>query len=255
MMLNDTPKSKSTALVSRVRDYTRRMVGIRESARAELTAEIVRLARIQVAESGAASLSLRAIARDLGMVSSAVYRYFSSRDELLTRLIIDSYDRLGAEAEAADAAVSRRKDFGARWKAIAAGIRTWAMDNPAEFALLFGTPVPGYDAPQDTIGPASRYTQVLLRLLADAEAAGHVVPGRLPPALRSDVADLRSRLDIPVTDGLLAAGMVAWANLMGAISLELFGHLYNVLDTPGALLDAVVLHHGQVLFPRRPAPG
>ena len=79
------------------------MPGIRERARAETTAEIIRLAREQIAEHGAAELSLRAIARDLGMVSSAIYRYFASRDELLTRLIIDSYDRLGEAVEAADA--------------------------------------------------------------------------------------------------------------------------------------------------------
>jgi len=229
------------------------MAGIRERARAELVAEIVRLARVQVAESGAAALSLRAIARDLGMVSSAIYRYFASRDELLTRLIIDSYDRLGVAAQAAGDSVQRRDDFTARWRAIATGIRQWAFDNPAEYALLFGTPVPGYAAPLDTIGPASRYTTVLLDLLADAQAAGRGpvkgVPPQPAPALAGDLTALRGRLDLAVGNELLAAGMVAWANVMGAISLELFGHLHNVIDTPGSLFEAVVREHGQRLFP------
>ena len=86
----------------------------RERARAELTTEITDRARAQLATVGAAGLSLRAVARELGMASSAVYRYFPSRDELLTRLIIDGYDALGAAAEAADepGAAPRRRSRG-----------------------------------------------------------------------------------------------------------------------------------------------
>ena len=138
--------SKSTALViwKSAGDvhYTDEMTGVREQARVALHAEIVRLARVQVERDGAASLSLRAIARDLGMVSSAIYRYFASRDELLTRLIIDSYDRLGDSVEVADAAVRKRSDHAARWRAITRALRQWAIANPSEYALLFGTPVP-----------------------------------------------------------------------------------------------------------------
>lgn len=223
------------------------MAGARERARTELTAEIVRLAREQVERDGATNLSLRAIARDLGMVSSAVYRYFASRDELLTRLIIDSYERLGAAAEAADAAV-RRSDHRGRWRAIAHAIRDWAIANPSEYALLFGTPVPGYAAPQDTIAPASRYTLVLLNLLADVEAAGGRAAGRLAPPLKRDLAKVRATLGLAVDETLMAHGMAAWAALMGAINLELFGHLHNVVDTPGALFDLVVEQEAERLF-------
>ena len=122
---------------------------------------------------GAAALSLRAIARDLGMVSSAIYRYFPSRDDLLTALIIDSYDRLGAAVEAADAcgAPPRRlpAPAGARRRTPSAA---WAVDHPSEWALLFGTPVPGYAAPQDTIPSATRYAAVLVAVLTDMAAAG-----------------------------------------------------------------------------------
>lgn len=224
------------------------MAGIRERARAEHTAEIVRLARVQTEQHGAVNLSLRAIARELGMASSAIYRYFASRDELLTRLIIDSYERLGAAVEAADALVER-DDLRGRWRAEARAIRHWAFENRSEYALLFGTPVPGYAAPQDTIGPASRYTIVLMQLLVDIEAAGHHVDGEVSDALNHDFAHLRASLPAPANDALLMHGMSAWAGLMGAVSLEMFGHLHNVVDTPGALFEAVVEHYATLLIP------
>ena len=222
------------------------MAGIRERVRAELTSEIVRLARAQVAADGPGALSLRAIARDMGMASSAIYRYFPSRDHLLTQLLIDSYDRLGDAAEAADAGCDRA-DTTARWRAVAQAIRTWAVTNPSEYALLFGTPVPGYMAPEDTIGPASRYTLVLIGILADVEASGRrfSVPEAAP--LAADLAALQAFLGVAVSNEALAVGMGAWAAVMGAITLELFGHLHNVVDTPGALFDAVVEHHAVML--------
>lgn len=224
------------------------MAGIRERARAEHTAEIVRLARQQLERDGAANLSLRAIARDLGMASSAIYRYFASRDELLTRLIIESYDRLGEAVEIADRRVKRRGDFLGRWRAMALAIRGWAVANPTEYSLLFGTPVPGYAAPQDTIGPASRYTVALLQLTVDMEAAGHSATETVPAALRRDYARFRDRFAIPASDQMMMKGMIAWASVMGAINLELFGHLHNVIDTPGALFEAVIELQGQQLF-------
>ena len=215
--------------------------------RAEITAEIVDAARRQLAEVGPAELSLRAIAREVGMVSSAVYRYFPSRDHLLTRLIIDSYDRLGAAVESADASC-RRTDFRGRWRAAARALRDWASAHPSEWALIFGTPVPGYQAPTDTIGPASRYTAVLVGLLADLEAAGARFQCEVSRPVRADLADLRRRVPITCSDEGLQIGMVAWAGLMGAVSLELFGHLHNVIATPAGLFDAVVEQHGEVLL-------
>lgn len=223
------------------------MAGIRETARAEHMAAILRLARGQVERHGAATLSLRAIAREMGMVSSAVYRYVASRDELLTMLIIESYERLGEALERADAGMPRG-DFRGRWRAEATALRAWAVDHPSEWALLFGTPVPGYAAPQDTIGPASRYTAVLMQLLVDAEAAGHTLAGAVPAPLRRDYARLRASFPMPRSDVLLHRGMSSWAAMMGAISLELFGHLHNVIATPGALFDAIVEQHGDLLF-------
>ena len=115
------------------------------------TSEIKAEARRQLAAGGAQQLSLRAVARELGMVSSAVYRYFPSRDDLLTALIIDAYDALGEAAEAA-AGRLRQTAVRARWTAACHAVRDWAKAHPHEYALIYGSPVPGYQAPQETIG-------------------------------------------------------------------------------------------------------
>ena len=117
------------------------MTGLRARVRAEITAEIKAIARRHLAEEGAAALSLRAVARELGMVSSAVYRYFPSRDDLLTALIIDSYNELGEVAERADG-IGDRDDLAGRWRRVSDGAFQWARNNPAEYSLIFGTPVP-----------------------------------------------------------------------------------------------------------------
>src|SRR4051812_13190822 len=155
----------------------------RARARAELTEEIKAVARRHLADQGSAALSLRAVAREVGLVSSAVYRYFASRDELLTALILDAYNSLGEVVERADAAVVRADLIG-RFEAACHAVRRWATANPHEFALTYGSPVPGYAAPQDTVGPAIRVSTVLGRVLVDGVAAGVLRPPAgdwLPP--------------------------------------------------------------------------
>ncbi|MGB6617571.1 MAG: TetR/AcrR family transcriptional regulator, partial [Trebonia sp.] len=146
----------------------------RERARAELTREITEEARRQLAETGAQGLSLRAVARELGMVSSALYRYFPSRDDLLTALIIDAYDALGEVAETAIAAGARPR---VRWLAACHAIRGWALAHPHEYSLIYGSPVPGYRAPQATVGPASRVPLAFMGVLRDAVASGDMPAG------------------------------------------------------------------------------
>lgn len=205
---------------------------IRARVREELTSEIKAIARRQLGIDGA-NLSLRAVARELGMVSSAVYRYFPSRDDLLTALIIDCYNELGEAAEAAEARVDRTDLLG-RWLAVGQAVRRWALANPAEYALIYGSPVPGYRAPVDTIGPASRPTMLILRLLADGFAAGVLAaagPGApLPAVVEADLRRLlvEAGLELPIE--LLARGTTAWIQLFGAVSFELFGRLNNLIE-------------------------
>lgn len=205
----------------------------RDRARAELTRQIKDEARRQLAAEGAQRLSLRAVTRALGMASSAVYRYFPSRDHLLTALIIDAYDALGAAAEAAapaEAAADPRR----RWRAICLAMRAWARANPHEYALVYGSPVPGYRAPQDTIAPASRVPLALLAPVRQAWAAGVLAPARADPPLSAPLAAQTERLAAAVAPGVpgpvLARVVVAWTQLFGMLSFELFGHLVGSVD-------------------------
>jgi AcrR family transcriptional regulator len=213
----------------------------RERARAEITGEILEAGRRHLAIDGAAGLSLRAIARDLGMASSAVYRYVVSRDDLLTRLIIDAYNSLGEAAEASEAAVDRA-DLAGRWTAICVAVRDWAMANPNEYALIYGSPVPGYVAPQDTIGPASRVSTLLVQILIDATASGRIAPapGRAdqPARWRTALAPIRSAIPPDLPDDLMLAGLMVWSGLLGAVSLELFGQFQNVVSGEAGDRDA-----------------
>jgi AcrR family transcriptional regulator len=212
--------------------------GVRARVREELTRQIVATARRHLATEGAAGLSLRAVARELGMVSSAVYRYVASRDELLTLLIVDAYDALGEAVERAEAKVPR-DDIGGRYLAICTAARRWASRSPHEFALIFGSPVPGYAAPEATVGPASRVGLALIGVLADAVAAGVREPGgELPDAARRSIAPIRPYFPDPIPDELVFGGLVVWTHLVGSISFELFGHRANVVADAPALRAA-----------------
>ena len=207
----------------------------RERTRAEITRQILHAARRHLATEGASGLSLRAIARELGASSSAVYRYVASRDELLTMLIVEAYDALGIAAEAEEAAVAR-DDLAGRWSAVCDAVRGWALANPNEYALIYGTPVPGYVAPPATIAPAARVSSVLLGILADA--AERLTPAMaeddVPPGGRAALAPVRSIVSSGVPDALLQRGLMAWAALFGTVSFEVFGQFHGIVgEQPG----------------------
>jgi AcrR family transcriptional regulator len=209
----------------------------RERVRAELTAEITEAARRQLAEVGAAALSLRAVARELGMASSALYRYFPSRDDLLTRLIIDGYDALGEAAEKADDPAASPQQ---RWLAICRAVRTWAREHPHEYALLYGSPVPGYQAPRDTVPAASRVGVLLGTVLGDAARAGLLPPsaGEHDPALVSDDAVAVLGGDHPaLDDAVRVRALLAWSAIYGTISFELFGHFVGSVEDGDRYFD------------------
>jgi AcrR family transcriptional regulator len=204
----------------------------RDRARAELTREIKDEARRQLAEDGAVKLSLRSVARELGMVSSALYRYFPSRDDLFTALIIDAYNALGDAAEKGAVGGDPRS----RWCSACAAVRQWAKDHPHEYALIYGTPIPGYKAPQETTVAAARVPLLLVGLIRQAWEAGNLVPTSPGPPLTADV---------------LNRGIVAWTQLFGMVSFELFGQFVGSVDpadeffthTIGQMADIVGLRN------------
>ncbi len=220
----------------------------RERVREEMTAEILAVARQHVARDGAPGLSLRSIARDLGMAPSALYRYFGGRDALLTALILAAYASLATEAERAAAEAATRDESDAeRFLAVPRAMRRWALAHPHEWALIFGTPVPGYEAPEDTVEPYARVAAALLRPLGEAQAAGRLRTrddgrgGRpVSAALRDAVAPVADELLPSVPAGTVVRAVGAWTAVVGAISLEVFGHWRNTILDPEQFFDATV---------------
>lgn len=200
-------------------------MGKRRDAREQIEAKIVELGRRQLLDHGAAGLSLRAIARNLGMVSSAVYRYVSSRDELLTLLLVDAYSDL------ADTVDRARDDTVAdSWSddviAIARAVRGWAVTNPARWALLYGSPVPGYHAPPDrTAGVATRVVGAFFDAIAAGIATGDIrlTDDVAPQPMSSDFEKIRQEFGFPGDDRVVTKCFLLWAGVVGAISLEVFG--------------------------------
>jgi AcrR family transcriptional regulator len=230
--------------------------GARERARAEITAAIKQEAARQLGAHGPAGLSLRAVARELGMASSALYRYFPSRDDLLTALIIDAYDAVGAAAEEALAAAangSRAVDPVDRWVAVCSAVRDWAVGHPHEYGLIYGSPVPGYSAPQDTVVPASRVGLALVAVVRDAHTAGLLgePTGRpLAGPVRADAGQLAAELAPELPVRVIAALVAAWAQVFGIVSFEVFGQFNRVVEARGAFFEqAAVALAAQVGLP------
>lgn len=212
-------------------------------------ADILRIGRDHLATDGAASLSLRAVARDLGVVSSAVYRYVASRDELLTLLVIDAYDELGDAVDAAVGAVDPA-DHRERFLTLGRAVRTWALAEPARYALIFGSPVPGYHAPAErTTQPGTRVVMSLVRILVDAHRAGALdgagaPEGRIPRGLAADLGRIRGELSLDLPDSILARGLFVWPALFGAVNFEAFGQYgTDTFADPAVLFD----HHLELL--------
>ncbi|WP_116245755.1 TetR/AcrR family transcriptional regulator [Nocardiopsis sp. FIRDI 009] len=220
----------------------------RERARAELTDEITRTARRHLATAGAAGLSLRAVARDLGMASSAVYRYFPAKDDLLTTLIIDGYNALGRVVEEADA-TRDTSDFPGRWRSSCHAVRDWALAHPHEYALLFGSPVPGYRAPGDTVGPAVRDTAVLARITEDAHRAGalRTADRALPQAGALGLSPIVRELFGDCPEEVVARALSVWTGLYGWVGFEVFGQLDAVMEDREAAFRQHVAHLGDML--------
>ena len=229
--------TKASDTSPEMKEMPSKATGVRSRVRTELTREILATAKHHLATQGAAGLSLRAVARDVGMVSSAIYRYFPSRDDLLTALIVAAYDDLADALEAGEAK-AKRADIRGRWVAAGRALRQWAIDFPHEWGLIYGTPIPGYIAPPDTISPVLRATTVLVGILRDGLADGSISRVRAPLAASARRATAPLRSTFPdVSPEHLVRGFSAWVSLIGLISFELFGHMNNVIDAPGVLFD------------------
>jgi AcrR family transcriptional regulator len=226
----------------------------RERVREEMTAEILAVAATHVARDGATAISLRSIARDLGMAPSALYRYFDGRDALLSALILSAYQALADEAERAADQAERHalpNDRVARWLAVPRAMRQWALAHPHEWGLIFGTPVPGYHAPEDTVEHYTRMAVALVRPLLAAHAEGGLHPDRdrapIGDELRAAVAPVSEVLIPDMAVETVVRVLEAYTAIIGAISLEVFGHWRQTVLEPGLLFDATVTQAGETI--------
>ncbi|QNE17771.1 TetR/AcrR family transcriptional regulator [Kribbella qitaiheensis] len=211
----------------------------RARLRAETADEIKATALKALTTGGAAAISLRAIARDMGMTAGAIYSYFDTRDALITALMVDIHNSL-ADAETVALEGVPADDPGARLQAIALAYREWAVGNAEEFRLIYGDAVPGYEVPSE--GPAREAAHRACALLTDIVALGWPAAAaaqQVNSASWSDFDPTLARLVQQSHPGLppeaVAVSIQIWGRLHGMVTLEIYGQLSNLTVDPGKL--------------------
>lgn len=198
--------------------------------------EIKQVARQLMAENGTAGLSLRGIAKAMDITAPALYRYFASLDVLITALIVDNFNQIADALETArDDAASQNGHYGDQMLAALLAYRRWALDHPVDFQLIYGNPIPGYEAPRElTVEPASRILRIFTGLCAEMLYSGEIQPrapyDKVPDELQAGLLD--SLRYAGVTDDHMLAlyfGVVGWPRMHGIVMLEIFGHLGPVV--------------------------
>jgi AcrR family transcriptional regulator len=213
----------------------------RERLRQATIEEIKNTARRQIAEDGAANLSMGAIARAMGMTPPALYRYFDSRDALVDTLIVEAYDSLGEAMEASGAALTQ-KDFYGRFLAIACTYRRWAVEHPEDYALMFGVAGSTESAVEQIARSMVRSLRVMAELLRSAYDAGSlVIPHEYvepPPTVQEALIWMQSSLqDEEISLGILAASFTTWLRAHALVWQELHGPLPAFLFSSGELFE------------------
>lgn len=193
----------------------------------------------QIAETGAAALSLRAIARELKITAPAIYNYFPSRDDLVTALIVDAYNSLGDSQEGALSTLSA-DDHASRLSALGLAYRKWAVTYPQRYLLIFGTPIPNYHAPEDVTRPAAaRGLMPLMTTVQTIYAAGELRTEKfatMNPRLKSMLAawqTIESESDLEA----LYLALVVWSRVHGLVMLEIGNHIPSFFDDPAEIFQ------------------
>ncbi|MFI0353461.1 TetR/AcrR family transcriptional regulator [Actinomadura sp. 9N407] len=208
----------------------------RERYRRQIRQEALSAALDQLIERGAAALSVNAVAKHLGLSGPALYRYFSGRDELLTELLVDAYAEL---ADVLEAAAHRDGSAAARLRALAEAYREWALAHAQRYLLIFGTPVPGYDAPTERTTPHAQRALGVIMAVHASEPPRRAV--RTNAAADAACADWAARAGAPSLDGsLVRSAITFWTRLHGIVSLEIEGHFAATLPEAALIYAAEV---------------
>jgi AcrR family transcriptional regulator len=198
----------------------------RERYRAQVRTEIKEHAWEQIATAGASALSLNAIAKRMGMSGPALYRYFGGRDELITELVRDAYRSLADTFR-------QTTGSGPDVTALAHALREWALADPQRYFLIYGTPVPGYHAPEDITAIAAEIMATLLDACAELPAATSAAP--FDEHLEGHRAWAGGH---PAPPAVLRRALAFWTRLHGVLSLELAGHFTGMGFDPALLFAA-----------------
>lgn len=220
----------------------------RDRVRAATVSEIKETARKILVSEGVEGLSLRAIAREMGMTAPALYRYFPSREELLVHLIGDLYGEL-TDTMAAARDAEPPDDAPNRLAAVSRAFRRWALDHPGEFGLLFGSPIPGVvvdgSDPEHLVSPAHEAGMRFGRTFGELVARIYLdrpfpVPADadIDPALHAQLREWTRAFPVPLPVGVAQVFLSCWIRLYGMVSMEVFGHLKFALTDAGAMFEA-----------------
>ncbi|MGW7506911.1 TetR/AcrR family transcriptional regulator [Streptomyces massasporeus] len=201
----------------------------RERYRTQVRTEIKERAWEQIATAGASALSLNAIAKQMGMSGPALYRYYGGRDDLITELVRDAYRSL------ADTIAATAAEDGAEVPALAHALRDWALRDPHRYFLIYGTPVPGYHAPDDITAISSEIMAILLDACAKVDGDAPATPFGAHLDEHREWAN--GHLAPPAA---LHRAMTFWTRLHGVLSLELAGHFTGMGFDPARFFAAEV---------------
>jgi AcrR family transcriptional regulator len=208
---------------------------MRERYRAQVRGEVKQAALRQLAQAGPAGLSVSAIGKQLGVSGPALYRYFAGRDELLTELVIDAYNDL-ADALRAAARQAPSHEPRARLEALARAYRSWALAQPHRYRLLYGPPLPGYDAHAQRLVDASQAAMNQL-LTVLRELGGRTAPAP-PQPLASQLTAWAQAHDPGTGPATALRAVLIWSRLHGLISLEIAGNFASMGIDPDQVFEA-----------------
>lgn len=222
-----------------------RTLNRRQRRRQATIEEIKATARQQIAESGAANLSLGAIARAMGMTPPALYRYFENRNALVAALIVDAYDSMGKTMENAVMDLPQ-EDYAGRFLALLRAYRQWAMEHPENYALIYGASGTDVKLSGAQGQPFQRAVMRSMRTMVQALCAAHeadclIIPDQYhdpPPSVRRALGWMQSVLqDEAISLGILALTLMTWIHADGLLWQELHGHLPKALFGAGELYE------------------
>ena len=227
----------------------------RDRVRAATTQEIIQTARKLLVQDGPEAVSLRAIARDMGMTAPALYRYFGSHEELLRHVVADIFTELAGHVRSAVHAVAIESAAEPTAELMAAKLiagcrefRAWTLTHVPEFSMIFGSPLPGLEYLHDVIRDPSvdcgyQFGQVFLDLFGELyRRRPFSIPSddEIDADLRAQLAKYRELVGIELPLGALQTFLRCWVLLYGTVSLEAFGHMKFALDDASPMFELML---------------